>query len=107
MVAINFVTPEGVRLRIDGAEGASIRDVAINADVPGIVGDCGGFCNCGTCHAYVDEAWLDRLPPASDNETMMLEGAASPVLPNSRLCCQLPVTDAIDGIVVTLPPRQI
>jgi 2Fe-2S ferredoxin len=107
MPAIVFITPEGDERRVEAKVGVTIRDAALNHAVPGILGDCGGFCNCGTCHAYVDAAWLAHLPPASASEALMLEGTASPARANSRLCCQLPMTEALDGVVVRLPPLQI
>jgi len=107
MPTVVFITPEGDERRVEVTVGTTIRDAAMESGVPGIVGDCGGFCNCGTCHGYVDAAWLPRLPPISDSEAAMLEGVASPPQNNSRLCCQLLMTEAMDGILVTLPPRQI
>jgi 2Fe-2S ferredoxin len=76
--------------------------IAVDHLLPGITGDCGGCCSCATCHVYVDDAWRERLPPASDEETMMLEGAVD-VRPESRLGCQIRLTEELDGLVLRLP----
>jgi len=75
-------------------------------DVAGILADCGGSCSCATCHVYIDPAWVDRLPPRQEMEDSMLE-LAFDVQPNSRLSCQITVSDDMDGLVVTLPARQL
>jgi 2Fe-2S ferredoxin len=74
--------------------------------VPGIVGDCGGCCSCATCHGYVDNTWIAKLPPKTDGESMMLEGALA-VQDNSRLTCQISVQSELDGLVVRLPASQL
>lgn len=79
--------------------------LAIDNGVPGILGDCGGCCSCATCHGFVDAAWVDKLPARSQTEDFMLEGVPDRQ-PNSRLCCQIRMCDALDGIVVRLPPEQ-
>jgi len=78
---------------------------ALDNAVPGILGDCGGSCSCATCHAYVDAHWADKLPAISETETFMLEGVPDP-RENSRLCCQIKMQVALDGIVVQLPEVQ-
>jgi 2Fe-2S ferredoxin len=72
----------------------------------GIDGTCGGACSCGTCHVYIQAEWLDRLPLKSSDETMMLEalGEFVPLKDNSRLSCQIPVNDALEGITVEIAP---
>jgi 2Fe-2S ferredoxin len=72
----------------------------------GILGICGGECMCGTCHVYVDPAWLDKLPPKSEEEQMMLEaiGDIVEVRPNSRLSCQIPISDTLEGMPVEVGP---
>lgn len=107
MPTIVFVTPQGEERRVEVKPGVTIRDAAMDNVVPGILGDCGGFCNCGTCHGYIDPVWLSRLQPPSDSEDLTLEGVASRREANSRLCCQLPMTEALDGVIVRLPPQQI
>jgi 2Fe-2S ferredoxin len=78
---------------------------AVDNDVAGIVADCGGAMTCATCHVYVDEAWQSRVGPPSELETSMLECVVDPQ-PNSRLSCQITITEALDGLVLHLPKRQ-
>ena len=79
---------------------------ALNHKVEGILGECGGNCMCATCHVYVDSSFLSRIPPAKDNEKFMLSIAAEGPETNSRLSCQIKVTDELDGINIRLPARQ-
>lgn len=106
MPKVTFVHPSGERLTFEAKAGQSIMDVAVNNMVPGIVGECGGACSCATCHVYVDEAWQARLLPADAMEQGMLEGAVEPG-PLSRLSCQIPMRDELDGIVVHIPAGQV
>jgi 2Fe-2S ferredoxin len=80
--------------------------IALDNAVPGILGDCGGACSCATCHAYVDARWTEKLPAVSETEAFMLEGVPEPRA-NSRLCCQIKMQAALDGIVVQLPEVQV
>ena len=79
--------------------GYSVMEGAINNNIDGIVAECGGACACATCHSYIDEAWLDKLPPMDDMEDSMLD-AAFERKNNSRLTCQIEVNDSLDGLVV-------
>jgi len=72
----------------------------------GIDADCGGALACATCHVYVDPAWVDKLPAPDESESDLLQGAAAEIRPNSRLSCQLVVTEAMDGLTVEVPDRQ-
>ena len=74
--------------------------------VPGILGECGGSCSCGTCHGIIDPHWTHLLPAISETEEFMLDGLPERQ-PGSRLCCQIPLSDALNGIVVTLPDEQV
>jgi 2Fe-2S ferredoxin len=74
-------------------------------DIPGIDADCGGACSCGTCHVYVDPAWIERVGPPGANEKDMLEFAIDPK-DNSRLSCQIAVNAGLDGLIVRLPASQ-
>jgi 2Fe-2S ferredoxin len=85
--------------------GLSVMEGAVKNNVPGIDADCGGACACATCHVYVDEAWREKTGEASAMEESMLD-FADEVQPNSRLSCQIRVTDALDGLVVRLPEAQ-
>lgn len=86
--------------------GESVMEAAVDDMVSGIIGECGGGCSCATCHVYVDEAWLGKLPPADEMEEMMLEGAVDPKS-NSRLSCQIKMTEALDGLQVSVPEGQL
>jgi ferredoxin, 2Fe-2S len=106
MVKIRFIEHDGTEHVVEGEVGNSLMQTARDNLVPGIIGDCGGNCSCATCHGYVDAAWMDRLPPRSEEESIMLDGAMH-LEQNSRLTCQLKVTREWDGIVVRLPISQI
>ena len=78
---------------------------AVNKLINGIVGECGGWCSCATCHCYVDDAWQERVGAPWDTEKDMLEGAVDPKS-NSRLSCQIMMTDELDGLALHLPESQ-
>ncbi|MCH7833991.1 MAG: 2Fe-2S iron-sulfur cluster binding domain-containing protein [Proteobacteria bacterium] len=99
MPKISYITPDGTQHDVDVETGYSVMEGAINNDIQGIVAECGGACACATCHSYIDEAWLDKLPKMDDMEDSMLD-AAFERKSNSRLTCQLEVTDEFDGLVV-------
>lgn len=105
MVKVTFIEANGERFEVDCAAGGSLMEAARRADIKGILADCGGNCACGTCRIYVDEAWLQKLAPIAELEEATLDMRDEP-LPNERLSCQLPVTAAMDGMVVRLPKRQ-
>lgn len=86
--------------------GRSLMQAAQSEGVEGIAADCGGCLTCATCHVFVREPWASQLPPASADELAMLEFTAVPRQPNSRLACQIPLTDALDGLTVDLPATQ-
>jgi len=79
---------------------------AIDHNLRGIDAECGGCLSCATCHVYVDEHFFPLLAPASDDELEMLTGVAAERRPQSRLSCQIPMTAALDGLVVHMPERQ-
>lgn len=99
MPKIIYITPDGARNEVMVENGYSVMEGAINNNIPGIVAECGGACACATCHSYVDEAWLDRMPVMDDMEDSMLD-AAFERKSNSRLTCQLEMSDEMDGLVV-------
>jgi 2Fe-2S ferredoxin len=105
MTRINFITAEGESLQFEAQDGMSVMEVAVAHNVPGIDADCGGACACATCHVYIDQAWVDRLPEKSDLEIKMLEFATS-VSPQSRLSCRLSIEPAMDGLLMTVPASQ-
>ncbi|WP_398472544.1 2Fe-2S iron-sulfur cluster-binding protein [Tardiphaga sp.] len=106
MPQITYIQADGKALAFEIAAGTSVMQGAVTNGVDGIVGECGGCAMCATCHVYV-EADPGGLPPLSEEEDALLEGAASERLPNSRLSCQLKVGPEIDGLVVKLPERQV
>jgi 2Fe-2S ferredoxin len=106
MPKINYVLTDGTTRILDVDTGTSVRDAAIDENVPGIEGECGGQMNCATCHVYVDLDWVGRLADPAELEDEMLEGTAAERRPGSRLSCQLRVADDWDGLVVTVPESQ-
>jgi 2Fe-2S ferredoxin len=106
MPTVHLITHDGQSHTLDVAAGTPLMQAATAAGVPGIVGECGGSAMCATCHVYVDEAWIDRLPAPLANEEEMLECTASERQPGSRLSCQVRIEPALDGLVVRLPERQ-
>jgi 2Fe-2S ferredoxin len=105
MPKITFVDHEGQSRTVEGEVGATVMETAIKNDIPGIVAECGGACACATCHVYVDEAWSDAAGEPAPMEEDMLDFAFD-VRPNSRLSCQIRVTEALDGLIVHTPSRQ-
>jgi 2Fe-2S ferredoxin len=105
MPKITYIDNGGESRTVDAEVGATVMETAIKNDVPGIEAECGGACACATCHVYVDEAWREKAGEASAMEQDMLDFAFD-VRPNSRLSCQIKVTDELDGLVVTTPERQ-
>ncbi len=101
MPKVVFVDPEGARHEVDVAAGNTIMEAAIDNDVSGIVAECGGACACATCHAYVGENWVARLPEMDDMEDAMLDSALDRT-ENSRLTCQISMTDELDGIEIVV-----
>ena len=105
MAKITFVDHHGESRTIEVENGATVMEAAIRNAIPGIEAECGGACACSTCHVYVDEAWREKTGEPSPMEEDMLDFAFE-VKPNSRLSCQIKVTEALDGLVVTTPERQ-
>ncbi|HEX8539251.1 MAG TPA: 2Fe-2S iron-sulfur cluster-binding protein [Cystobacter sp.] len=105
MTKIKFIEADGKEHEVEAQEGQSVMQAAVSHLVPGIVAECGGFASCATCHGYVDEAWLKKLPPPDEAEAAMIE-CAFHVRPNSRLTCQLKVKPELDGMVIRLPVSQ-
>jgi len=105
MPDIIFIDAKGVQRRVEAAAGSTVMETAIRNGVPGIEAECGGACACATCHVYVDPAWQAATGKAQPMENDMLDFAFD-VRPNSRLSCQIKVTDALNGLIVTTPTRQ-
>ena len=107
MAKITYVEHSGKEHVVNVANGLTVMEGARDNGIPGIEADCGGACACSTCHVYVDAAWVDRLPKKDAMEEDMLDFAWQPDPARSRLTCQIKVTDAIDGLRVQMPQKQI
>ena len=105
MPKITYIEYSGQEHVVDANSGDSVMQAAISNTVPGIDADCGGACACATCHVYVDADWQAAVGERSDTENDMLEFASN-VESNSRLSCQIVITDAMDGLVVRMPENQ-
>lgn len=105
MPKITFVDSFGEARVVEAEVGSTVMEAAIRNAIPEITAECGGGCACATCHVYVSEEWLELTGSPSDKEEDMLDFAYK-VQPNSRLSCQIKVTEVLDGLVVTSPDRQ-
>ena len=105
MTTITYIEHNGTEHPIEVAPGLTIMEGAVRNNVPGIDADCGGACACATCHVYVDAAWLAKTGQRSTTEESMLEFVDG-VADNSRLACQIKVTDELNGLRVTMPESQ-
>jgi 2Fe-2S ferredoxin len=105
MAKITFIQPDGSDQTVDATVGMTVMETAKKHSIDGIEAECGGACACATCHVYVDAAWTEKTGGPSDMEEDMLDFAFD-VRPESRLCCQIKVTDALDGLVVRVPEKQ-
>ena len=105
MVKIIYVEHDGTEHSVDVEVGTSIMEGAVSNSIPGIDADCGGSMACATCHVYVKDEWLNKIPKAEDAEVDMIDMAYEPKK-NSRLSCQIIVTDELNGIEVTTPEKQ-
>ncbi|MEM8741422.1 MAG: 2Fe-2S iron-sulfur cluster-binding protein [Pseudomonadota bacterium] len=106
MARITYIEHNGTEHVVEVSPGMTVMEGARDNGIPGIDADCGGACACSTCHVYVDPAWVDKLPGKDDMEVDMLDFAYEPS-EASRLTCQIKVTDALDGLVVRMPEKQI
>ena len=105
MPKITYQDNKGNSKTIEVENGLSVMEGAIQNDISGIDADCGGSMACATCHVYVEEKWFNKLPKAEEAEVDMIDMAHEPKK-NSRLSCQLIVTDELNGLVVTIPEKQ-
>ena len=105
MPKITYKDKSGNSKTLEVEKGLTVMEGAIQNNVPGIDADCGGSMACATCHVYVEEKWLNKLPKAEEGEVDMIDMAFEPKK-NSRLSCQLIVTDEMDGLEVTTPEKQ-
>ena len=105
MPKITYITADGAETTVEAPVGSTVMENAIKNMVPGIEAECGGACACATCHVYIDEAWTAATGAPEPMEEDMLDFAYD-VKPNSRLSCQVKITDAFDGLIVVVPERQ-
>ena len=105
MAKITYVDAGGTARSVEGENGATVMEVALRNNVPGIDAECGGACACATCHVYVDDAWIETVGRAEAMEADMLD-FASDVRESSRLSCQIRISAGLDGLVVSTPARQ-
>jgi 2Fe-2S ferredoxin len=105
MAKVTYITDDNQTHTIDIQNGLTVMEGAVQNDIPGIDADCGGGMACATCHVYVKEDWLNKLPAKEDGEEDMLDMAIEPKN-NSRLSCQLIVSIELDGLVVNIPSKQ-
>ena len=106
MAKITYNTHDNKTHTIDVQNGLTVMEGAVQNDIPGIDADCGGSMACATCHVYVKEEWFNKLPAKQDGEDDMLDQAYEP-RQNSRLSCQLIVSDELEGLIVNLPEKQV
>ncbi|HEY8573289.1 2Fe-2S iron-sulfur cluster-binding protein [Phenylobacterium sp.] len=105
MAKITYIEFDGTEHQVEVKPGLSVMEGAVKNNIPGIDADCGGACACATCHVYVDAAWQAKTGTKSAMEESMLDFAEN-VEDNSRLSCQIKVSDDLDGLVVRMPESQ-
>jgi 2Fe-2S ferredoxin len=103
-ISVTFESADGKKRRVAAPLGESLMNVAVDAGIDGIEGRCGGALCCATCHIHVAPEWREWLPPPEADESDMLAFVAGERTAASRLSCQIPVTPALDGLTVTIPP---
>ena len=106
MTKITYIENNGKEHSVDVQNGLTVMEGAVQNDIPGIDADCGGSMACATCHVYIKDDWYDKLDEKSEGEDDMIDQAYDPKK-NSRLSCQITVSDKIDGLVVCLPEKQV
>ncbi|MGB1867736.1 MAG: 2Fe-2S iron-sulfur cluster-binding protein [Porticoccaceae bacterium] len=105
MPKVTFIEASGGSHEVDLSNGISLMQGAVDNMIEGIVAECGGSCSCATCHCYIDESWVDKVDAPSEMEKDLLDCVTEPK-DNSRLSCQINISDALDGLVVHLPESQ-
>jgi 2Fe-2S ferredoxin len=105
MPKVTFIEHDGTVHTVEAEVDSSVMETALRNDVASIVAECGGGCTCATCLVHVDEAWFEKVGPASPEEEQMLD-AAFELKPTSRLACQIKVTEELDGLIVRTPAYQ-
>lgn len=105
MASITYILQDGTSRDVTVKIGQSVKDGAVDNLIPGIFGECGGACACATCHVYINDQWVDKVGPAGDVEKDILEFAED-VRENSRLSCQINISEDLDGLIVHVPDDQ-
>ncbi len=105
MPKITYITHKDEKHTVEVQNGLTVMEGAVQNDIPGIDADCGGGMACATCHVYVNDKWFDKLPPKEDGEEDMLDMAFEPKK-NSRLSCQIIISDELDGLIINIPSKQ-
>lgn len=105
MPKITYVAFDGTETEVDAVLGATLMSTALDNNIRGIDGDCGGNCACATCHVFIADARAQDFPPVDDMEDAMLDMTATREA-DSRLGCQIPITAEMDGLIVRLPEAQ-
>jgi len=100
---VTWILPDGARVSADVAEGQTLMQAAVDAEVPDIPGICGGCLSCATCHVVVPDAWLDRVGAPGEMENLMLDVTEAARQPNSRLSCQIEARADLDGLELIVP----
>ena len=106
MPKITYITQDNQSHTIEVQNGLTVMEGAVQNDIPGIDADCGGSMACATCHVYVKEDWFNKVPSKTEGEDDMLDQAYEPKK-NSRLSCQLIISDELDGLIVNLPEKKV
>ncbi len=105
MPRVRFIEHNGTEHEVEVPNGTSIMQAAVSHMVPGIEGDCGGLCACATCHVYIPEEWQGKCGAPEELEQAILDFAFD-VEDNSRLSCQIKMSDELDGVTIRMPERQ-
>jgi 2Fe-2S ferredoxin len=106
MVKITYIEHSGTEHTVELEPGLTVMEGAVRNNIPGIDGDCGGACACATCHVYVDGNWIEKTGAVSNEMEESMLGMAEGVTESSRLSCQIPVTEELDGLIVRMPSGQ-
>lgn len=106
MAQVTYIDKDGKEYVVEVESGVNLMQAAVDNMVPSILGDCGGFCACATCHVFVDDDWTAKAGKPSETEADLLDGVEA-IKPTSRLCCQIVMTNELGGIVVHLPESQL
>jgi len=106
MPKITFISSKDIRYEVDAASGLSAMQAAVDNAVPGIDADCGGNAACGTCHVYVDAAWIGKTGPARPGSELQMVQLTDDSRANSRLACQITLSDELDGMILRMPQGQ-